>query len=563
MIMMSDANINDNDVDDHEHEANNNSHRIQQLLLHQQHQPQPTRINSFLRQNQYKTGTKILVPLFYLALTIFYFHSLLFRNVESIPSSQHHQQQENSNNDSNLIQITKEDDSSPLLLLEPRSLAHVALANAEIAWRRHVDREKYLLRQAQRRDERAKEWRMKQQQQQQEQENNVENVALLRGAGNFDDTNDAASLTQNSAGDNNEDANKSPSKNSTKEELEAAAEHLKNLVRGGTAGSLAAAIVAGRGAASERKLPSTTTMAVGGERMAIHGSIDSTKNHNYRRTSSSPGFLSLLLIMFTCSMLRVCVQVLVVQQEHGVVAGGGRGGIGLDDSDDDDDGSNNNASTTTHRRRRGRGASRRSGEGGEQQPHGTMGVGGVLTAAARLRRRAQISAAQHQFQRFANRLNAERAANGERQISIDTLRHLVHARDFNGNDYDRLSNFVEENGPAIGSFFSAIGATDAEINRCPSRILMENDELLRWRMSSSAHSGRRGSSSSRQGVEDQPIQQQQTDPPSSSCAVCLEQYQVGEMVRTIPCFHTFHATCIDPWLAQRAECPVCKHSAIG
>ena len=79
----------------------------------------------------------------------------------------------------------------------------------------------------------------------------------------------------------------------------------------------------------------------------------------------------------------------------------------------------------------------------------------------------------HQFQRFANRLNAERGANGERQIRIDSLRHLEHASGFIENDYDRLSNFVEENGQAIGSFVSVISATNAEINRGPSRILME------------------------------------------------------------------------------------------
>ena len=156
--------------------------------------------------------------------------------------------------------------------------------------------------------------------------------------------------------------------------------------------------------------------------------------------------------------------------------------------------------------------------------------------ARALRRRARAVRAQRQFQRFVDRLNAEREANGERPVTADTLRHLVNSRDFTGNDYDQLHNFVDENGPAAMSYFSAIGATEAEINRLPRRTLEANDDLL-----------------SRPGVGGQ---QQQ-------CSICLEQFQVGETVRTIPCFHTFHSSCIDPWLATKSECPICKHSAIG
>ena len=47
------------------------------------------------------------------------------------------------------------------------------------------------------------------------------------------------------------------------------------------------------------------------------------------------------------------------------------------------------------------------------------------------------------------------------------------------------------------------------------------------------------------------------------CAICLEPYQQGDWVRTIPCFHTFHRQCIDSWLANKAECPICKHTAIA
>ncbi|KAI8067641.1 beta-lactamase-like protein [Gilbertella persicaria] len=44
------------------------------------------------------------------------------------------------------------------------------------------------------------------------------------------------------------------------------------------------------------------------------------------------------------------------------------------------------------------------------------------------------------------------------------------------------------------------------------------------------------------------------------CVVCLEPMMVGSKVRKLPCEHTYHGHCIDPWLTQKcAECPLCKY----
>lgn len=43
------------------------------------------------------------------------------------------------------------------------------------------------------------------------------------------------------------------------------------------------------------------------------------------------------------------------------------------------------------------------------------------------------------------------------------------------------------------------------------------------------------------------------------CAVCLEDYEDGAMLRILPCNHRFHCSCIDAWLINwRAFCPICK-----
>ncbi|VAI76561.1 unnamed protein product [Triticum turgidum subsp. durum] len=49
---------------------------------------------------------------------------------------------------------------------------------------------------------------------------------------------------------------------------------------------------------------------------------------------------------------------------------------------------------------------------------------------------------------------------------------------------------------------------------------------------------------------------------SSTCAICLEDYSVGEKIRVLPCRHKFHAACVDLWLTSwRTFCPVCKRDA--
>jgi hypothetical protein len=140
------------------------------------------------------------------------------------------------------------------------------------------------------------------------------------------------------------------------------------------------------------------------------------------------------------------------------------------------------------------------------------------------------------YQEWVDRFNQERAQNGERPISAESLRLVMTNRDFSGNDYEGLLRFHDENGAsAMALLSSSVGATEAEINRCPQRTIDQpTDDLL-----------------------------QQHHTAAKTCHICLEPYELHQSVRTIPCFHTFHCECIDPWLASKAVCPVCKHPAIA
>ncbi|XP_073286905.1 LOW QUALITY PROTEIN: RING-H2 finger protein ATL16-like [Primulina huaijiensis] len=48
---------------------------------------------------------------------------------------------------------------------------------------------------------------------------------------------------------------------------------------------------------------------------------------------------------------------------------------------------------------------------------------------------------------------------------------------------------------------------------------------------------------------------------SGECAICLIEFQEEEKLRIIPnCGHFFHIDCIDVWLQNNANCPLCRTS---
>eukprot|EP00802_Teleaulax_amphioxeia_P014113 Tamp_14173.p1 GENE.Tamp_14173~~Tamp_14173.p1 ORF type:complete len:327 (-),score=28.85 Tamp_14173:633-1613(-) len=46
----------------------------------------------------------------------------------------------------------------------------------------------------------------------------------------------------------------------------------------------------------------------------------------------------------------------------------------------------------------------------------------------------------------------------------------------------------------------------------------------------------------------------------TKCNICLSSFEEGEVLRTLPCEHAFHSSCIDQWLleSKNSTCPCCR-----
>eukprot|EP00126_Sphaerothecum_destruens_P003597 Sdes_comp17360_c0_seq1m6566 len=43
-----------------------------------------------------------------------------------------------------------------------------------------------------------------------------------------------------------------------------------------------------------------------------------------------------------------------------------------------------------------------------------------------------------------------------------------------------------------------------------------------------------------------------------SCAICMQDYVAKEEIKILPCFHSFHGSCVGRWLSMKGSCPVCR-----
>lgn len=142
--------------------------------------------------------------------------------------------------------------------------------------------------------------------------------------------------------------------------------------------------------------------------------------------------------------------------------------------------------------------------------------------------------------------------NGTRGMSMRNRAHLVEmlgrirgtglrnilGRDITPDDYETLLGLD-------GTAATHRGVSESMINRCPV-MTVTGEQIERMTGAKGDHDeedqGGNGSSAEN----------------DYSCTVCLVEYKPGDNIRTLPCLHTYHVDCIDPWLRDRGDCPICK-----
>lgn len=47
-----------------------------------------------------------------------------------------------------------------------------------------------------------------------------------------------------------------------------------------------------------------------------------------------------------------------------------------------------------------------------------------------------------------------------------------------------------------------------------------------------------------------------------ACIICFELFNEHDVLATLPCVHTFHSDCVQPWAAEKKTCPICRVSVM-
>ncbi|CAL1172451.1 unnamed protein product [Cladocopium goreaui] len=50
---------------------------------------------------------------------------------------------------------------------------------------------------------------------------------------------------------------------------------------------------------------------------------------------------------------------------------------------------------------------------------------------------------------------------------------------------------------------------------------------------------------------------------STTCSICLSDFEESAMLRRLPCGHAFHQSCSESWLSRVGSCPLCRGELVA
>ena len=50
--------------------------------------------------------------------------------------------------------------------------------------------------------------------------------------------------------------------------------------------------------------------------------------------------------------------------------------------------------------------------------------------------------------------------------------------------------------------------------------------------------------------------------PDNTCSVCLDEFKDEDVLVKLNCEHIFHKDCLEPWLNNNRNCPLCRQNII-
>ena len=56
------------------------------------------------------------------------------------------------------------------------------------------------------------------------------------------------------------------------------------------------------------------------------------------------------------------------------------------------------------------------------------------------------------------------------------------------------------------------------------------------------------------------VKEDESKTTDGECMICFAEYEEGDEIRVLPCFHKGHTDCLEQWLRENTTCPMCQTS---